>query len=151
GLADMAYLSDYGRGYAVMINSGNGKAMRQIGKLIRQYVIRDLTPPALPPVALVPAELEQHYRGYYQGISPRMQWFYGFERLMNVKKLVFTADGLSTTTYGLRQERWVPISGRLLRKGDQAVATLALLPDADGEILIQSDWSIFKQVSALRL
>ena len=151
GLTEMAYLSDYGRGYAVMINSGKGKALRQIGNLVRRYVIRDLTPPALPPAASVPAELQQHYGGYYQGISPRMQWFYGLERLMKIKKLSFTADGLSTTTYGLYHERWAPISERLFRKEDQSIATLALLPDADGEILIQSDWGIFKKVSALRV
>jgi CubicO group peptidase (beta-lactamase class C family) len=151
GLTEMAYLFDYGRGYAVMINSGKGKALRQIGNLVRRYVIRDLTPPALPSAASAPAELQQHYRGYYQGVSPRMQWFYGFERLMKIKKLSFAADGLSTTTYGLHQERWVPMSERLFRKEDQSVATLALLPDADGEILIQSDWGIFKKVSALRV
>jgi len=80
-----------------------------------------------------------------------MQWFYGFERLMKIKKLSFTADGLSTTTYGLYHERWAPISERLFRKEDQSVATLALLPDAEGEIRIQSDWETFKKVSALRV
>ena len=30
GLTDMAYLFDYGRGYAGMINSGKGKALRQL-------------------------------------------------------------------------------------------------------------------------
>jgi len=36
------YLSEHGRGYAVMINSGNGKALYRIAKLIRQFVVRDL-------------------------------------------------------------------------------------------------------------
>jgi len=54
GLADMDYLPDNGRGYAVMINSGNKTALRQIAGLVSQYVIRDLTPPALPPAAPVP-------------------------------------------------------------------------------------------------
>jgi hypothetical protein len=146
----MAYLSDYGRGYAVMINSGNGKALHQIAKLVRQYVIRDLTPPALPPATSVPTELRRHYGGYYQAISPRTQWLYGFERLIYIERLAFTADGLSTTSYGLGHQRWVPVSDRLFRKEDQSVATLALLPDADGEILIQFHWTTLKKVSALR-
>ncbi len=49
GLTEMAYLPGYGRGYAVMINSGSGKALRLIADMLRHYVIRDLIPPALPP------------------------------------------------------------------------------------------------------
>jgi len=150
GLTDMAYLPEYGRGYAVMINSGKGKAMNQIAKLVRQYVIRDLTPPAMPPAASVPAELQRHYGGYYQVISPRNQWLYGFERLIYIERLAFSADGLSTSIYGLSHERWVPVSERLFRVEDQSAPTLALLPDADGEVMIQSRWTTFKHVSALR-
>ena len=152
GLTDMAYLPDYGRGYAVMINSGNGRALYQIAELARQYVVRDLTPPALPPAASVPAELERHYAGYYQGISPRMQLFYPLQRLLNIKRLVFTAaDGLSITTYDLDHEQWVPVTERLFRREDQSAATLALLPDADGETLIQCNSETFKKVSAWRV
>jgi CubicO group peptidase (beta-lactamase class C family) len=152
GLTEMAYLPDYGRGYAVMINSGSGKALNEIGKLVRQYVIRDLTPPVLPPVASVPAELQRHYAGYYQGISPRVQLFYALERLINIGRLVFTATaGLSITTYNLHHEQWVPMTERLFRRENQSVATLALLPDADGETLIQCNFGTFKKVSALRV
>ena len=91
GRSQMAYLPEQGRGYAFMINSGNVDAMLKIGKLIRQYVIRDLTPPAVPPAASVPAELQRHYGGYYQGISPIFQGSYGFERLIYIKKLSFTS------------------------------------------------------------
>jgi CubicO group peptidase (beta-lactamase class C family) len=149
-LTDMAYLPSYGRGYAIMINSGNGRAMQQLVELVRQYLIRDLTPPALPPVASVPIELQRQYGGYYQIISPRSQWLYGFERLICVEKLAFTGNGLSTAGYGLGRQRWVAVSERLLRKEDQSLATLALLPDADGDVLIQTDVSTFKKVSALR-
>jgi CubicO group peptidase (beta-lactamase class C family) len=150
-LAEMAYLSDRGRGYAVMINSGNVRAINQIAKLVRQYVIRDLTPPPLPPTASVPAELRRHYAGYYQTISPRTQMSYGFERLIFVERLAFTPDGLSTSIYGLGRERWVPVSDRLLRKDDESAPTFALLPDADGEILIQAEGFTLKKVSALRV
>ena len=152
GLTDMAYLPDYGRGYAVMINSGNGGALYQIAELARQYVVRDLAPPALPPAASVPAELERHYAGYYQGISPRVQLFYPLDRLLNIKRLVFTtADGLSITTYDLHHEQWVPMTERLFRREDQSAASLALLPDADGETLIQCNSGTFKKVSAWRV
>jgi hypothetical protein len=79
---DMGYLPDYGRGYAIIINSGNGRALSRISELVRHYIIRGLTPPALPPVALVPADVQRHYRGYYQDISPRVQMTYGLESLL---------------------------------------------------------------------
>jgi CubicO group peptidase (beta-lactamase class C family) len=151
GLTDMGYLPDYGRGYAIMINSENSGALGKISTLVRQYVIRDLTPPPLPPVVSVPVELQQHYAGYYQGVSPRIQLLYVFERLINIKQLAFTTTGLSTTTYGLHSERWVPMTERLFRRNEQSIATVALLPDADGETLIQSGWVTFKKISALRV
>ena len=133
-----------------MINSGKGRALSRISRLVRHYVIRGLTPPAMPHAAAVPIELRRRYGGYYQAISPRSQWLYGFERLIHVERLAFTGDRLSTSFSGPGPQRWVPVSDRLFRKEDQSVATLALLPDADGEILIQAGWTTFKKVSPLQ-
>jgi CubicO group peptidase (beta-lactamase class C family) len=149
GLTEMAYLAEQGRGYVIMINSGDGVALYQIARLVREYVTRGLTQPTFPPAVQVPIELQQHYGGYYQGISPRNQWLYGIERLLKMRRLIFTGDGLCI--YGLGREGWVPISERLFRKADQSVATLALLPDVEGEVMIQSDSETFKKVSALRV
>jgi CubicO group peptidase (beta-lactamase class C family) len=151
GLSEMAYLSDTGRGYAVMINSGNGHALLRITKLIRSYLVRDLTPPLLPPPVSVPAELQRHYGGHYQIISPREQWLYAFDRLAQIKKLTFTSDALSTSTYGFGREKWLPVSPQLFRKENQSAATLGVLPDEDGKVLVECDRITFKKVSALRI
>jgi hypothetical protein len=102
-------------------------------------------------VASVPVELQRHYAGYYQGISPRVQMFYALERLLNIKRLVFTTNWLSVTTLGVYHERYVPTVERLFRKEYHSAATLALLPDARGEILIESGSGTFKQVSGWRV
>jgi CubicO group peptidase (beta-lactamase class C family) len=138
-LSEMAYLPDAGRGYAVMINSGNGHALLRITKLIRTYLVRDLTPPLLPAPVSVPTELQRHRGGYYQIISPREQWLYAFDRLAQITKLAFTSDALSTSTYGLGGEKWMPVSPRVYRKENQSAATLALLPDEDGKVLVECD------------
>jgi CubicO group peptidase (beta-lactamase class C family) len=150
-MSEMAYLADAGRGYAVMINSGNGHALLRITKLIRSYLVRDLTPPLLPPPVSVPAELQRHYGGHYQIISPRDQWLYAFDRLARIKKLTFTSDAVSASNYGFGLEKWMPVSPRLYRKVNQSAATLALLPDEDGNVLVECDGITFKKVSALRI
>lgn len=149
GLTDMAYLPDYGCGYAIMINSGSGRALSRISELVRHYIIRGLTPPPLPPVAFVPAEVRRHYEGYYQDISPRVQMIYGLERLLDIERLGFTTNSLSVI--GLRWAQMVPVTDRLFRKNDQSIATLALLPDSDGKTLIQYGWMTFKKVSGWRV
>lgn len=152
GLTQMEYLPDRGRGYAVMINTGNGPAMFRIVSLIRRYVVRDLSPAALPAVASISPEVQQHYTGYYEGISARDQWLNGFRRLVNVKKLTFGEGELLTSTYGLRgDERRVPVTDHLYRQPDQILATLALLPDADGETLIEYHWGTLRKISTLQV
>jgi len=105
----------------------------------------------LPPPVSVPAELQRHYGGTYQIISPRDQWLYAFDRLAGIKKLTFTSDALSTSTYGFGREKWMPVSPRIYRKENQTAATLALLPDEDGKVLVEYDGITFKKVSALRI
>ena len=149
GLTDMAYLPEFGRGYAITINSGNGRALTRITELVRHYIIRGLTPPTLPLVAIVPADVQRHYEGYYQDISPRVQMMYGLERLLGVGRVDFTTNGASVI--GLSRAQMVPVTDRLFRKEDQSIATLALLPDRDGETLIQYRWMTFKKVSGWRV
>lgn len=143
GLTDMAYLPDFGRGYAMMINSGNFRALTRISELVRHYIVRGLTPPALPPVACVPADVQRHYNGYYQFISPRRQLTYGLRRLLEIQWLGFTSNSVSLI--GLSRAQMVPVTDRLFRKSDESIATLALLPDSDGETLIQYDRMNFSQ------
>ena len=148
GLTDMAYLPEPGCGYAIMLNSGNGRALARISELVRHFIIRGLTPPPLSPVANVPADVQRHYEGYYQDISPRVQMFYGVERLLATGRVGFTTN--SASVIGLSRAQMVPVTDRLFRKKDQSIATLALLPDRDGETLIQYRWMTFKKVSGWR-
>jgi hypothetical protein len=148
-LTEMAYLPYQGRGYVVMINSGSWRAQTRISELVRHYLIRDLTPPRLPPVASVPAEVRQHYEGYYQDISPSAQLLYGVERLLATGRVDFTTDGASLI--GLRPAQLVPVTDKLFRKKDQSIATLALLPDSDGKTLIQYNWITYKKIPGWRV
>jgi len=151
GLAEMAYLPDYGRGYAIMINSGKQRTLIRIATLVRHYVTRGLTPPKRPPAKPVSAEVQEHYAGYYQNISPRKQKLQPLLRLFLVQKLDFTTNGFYTTTFGVHREHWLAVSDQLYRKADQSAATFALLPDDNGQTLIQNPVGTYKKVSGFRV
>ena len=151
GLAEMAYLPDYGRGYAIMINTGKQRSLEKIATLVRHHITRDLAPPKLPPLKSISAEIAQHYAGYYQDISPRKQKLQGLMRLILVRKLDFTTNGFSTTTFGVHREHWLAVTDKLYRKAGQSAATFALVPDSDGQILIQASFGTFKKVSGFRV
>jgi hypothetical protein len=70
--------------------------------------------------------------------------------LLSVKNLTFDNGGLSTSTCGLLRDRWVPMTNRLFRHDNETIARVALLPDSDGETLIQCGFDTYKKVSALR-
>jgi len=151
GLAEMAYLPDYGRGYAVMINSGKQGTLSRIATLVRHYATRGLKPPALPKAERVPVEVQRHYAGYYQNIRPRKQKLQPILRLFLVQKLDFTTDGFYTTTFGVHREHWMAVTDKLYRKSIQSAATFALLPDDDGQTLIQTPIGTYKKVSEFRV
>jgi hypothetical protein len=154
GLAQFGYLRDQGRGYVILMNSGNFNALHQIAGLVRKRVTQGLRIPALPPAVPVPAEIRLHYDGYYQLVSPGIQCLYGFERLADMTRLDFSANELTTAAYGLHGvfgQRWLPVSERLFRLHDESMAGLALLPDAGGNVLIQLGLGTFQHVSAWRV
>lgn len=127
GLTNMAYLPDHGVGFAFMINSGNGRGYQQIGRLIRDFLTRDLPRPAPPPAAPVPAVASEH-AGWYRPDNPRNQRFYLLERLALVRASA-TDSGLRLKPAIGKAATFVPVSERLFRGPSEPVATLALVDD----------------------
>ena len=150
GLSEMAYLPGYGRGYAIMINSGKEKTLTRISTLVRHYVIRGLTPPVLPKAQPVSEDIQRHYTGFYQEISPRKQKLQGVIRLIDIHTLNFTTNGFYTTLFGIKRQQWMAMGNNLFRKAGQSAATFALLPDDGGDTLIQTASGTFKKISAIR-
>jgi hypothetical protein len=151
GLTEMAYLPEYGRGYAIMINSGKQRTLEKITILVRHQITRDLTPPKPPTVKSISVDVAQHYAGYYQNISPRKQKLQGLMRLVLVQKLDFNTNGFYTTTFGVDREHWLAVTDKLFRKSNQTAATFALLPDEDGQTFIQNPVGTYKKVSGFRV
>jgi len=148
-ITQMGYLPGQGCGYVVMINSGSSIAGNRIANLVRDYLRPRLTPPPLPPVVPVPGQLKQHYAGYYQNISPMMQWSQGINRWLNSRTLTVTSNGLSVSFHGFGKHRVLPVTERLYRDEHASLASLALLPDRDGHTWIQCRMDTFERIPAL--
>ena len=148
-ITQMGYVPGQGCGYVVMINSGSFNAGWRIANLVRDYLRPRLTPPPLPPVVPVPDHLKQHYAGYYQNITPEMQWSQGINRWLNARTLTVTSNGLSVSFHGFYKHRVLPVMERLYRDENASLATIALLPDTDGHTLIQCRLDTFERIPAL--
>jgi len=147
GLTELSYLPDAGVGYVFMINAANGRAFVQIGRLIRGYITRNLTKPALPPAAAVPPQLAQDYAGWYELISPRTQRMQFLLRLTSLCKVSFTKTGLKVSPLIGCARTEVAVTNRLFRGEKEAAPTLALIEEkSEGTLMDLGMGSTFRHV-----
>ena len=138
GLTDMAYLPDSGVGYFISINSGNGKALYETGKAVRDYLTIDIPPEPMPKTAALPKDAAA-YAGWYRLASNRNGFMEGIYRLLSLS-LVRVKDGaLLVRGLGGLHQTSLPVSGPLLRRDNSPVATAALLPQQPEGRFIQFD------------
>jgi CubicO group peptidase (beta-lactamase class C family) len=126
GLTNMAYRPDQGVGFAFMINSGSGKAFEEIGRLVRDYLTRDQTPPEPPPVAAV-SDLARERVGWYRPDNPRTAKLRFVERVLGLIRVTATDSGLVLKPLLEDAHHFGPVSDRLFRQPSAPVATLALI------------------------
>ena len=140
GITEMAYMSDYGVGYFVSINSGNEDAFEEIAKAIRAYITRDLTKPPLPPAASLPANAAE-YAGWYEPDSPRDEIMHFLERILGMAHVRFADGKLLTTSLDGIDDVFIPVTGNQFRhvpKKDppEPIATIELLaPNVEGRFI----------------
>jgi hypothetical protein len=124
----MAYRPDQGVGYAFMINSGNGQALRRISRLVRDYLTRDQAPPAPPPALAMPASARSR-AGWYRPDNSRVQKLHFAERIAGLVRVRTGDSALSLRPLLGGADEYVPVSERLFRRPSEPVPTLALMDD----------------------
>jgi hypothetical protein len=135
GLADLAYLPEFGVGYVFMINSGDSEAFESIQQLLANFITRGLQKPPLPPAPSVATTTMNPFVGYFAPISPRHEILRPIERMV-IFNVWFENNGLITSLLGKRV-RLVPVTDKLFRNEDDPVATVALISDSPDGPLIQ--------------
>lgn len=140
GLTEMAYLPEYNVGFFYSINAGNGDAFGKIGDILRAYIERNLTHPAVPAAVALPANSED-YAGFYQPDSPRTTLTEFLVRLLGTTRIRFANGNLLQSGPGNSSQPFVPVAGaqfRYLPKEGAAepIATAMLLqPTTEGRFV----------------
>lgn len=93
GLTELAYLPGAGVGHAIMINSDDGTALREISRLVRGFETRALAPPAVEAGGALTAE-QRAMAGYYEPINPRQERGRFVERIVGVQRIRAEDDRL---------------------------------------------------------
>ena len=129
GLTMMGYRPDQSVGFAFMINSGSGEALRQISRLVRDFLTRDaaVSPPPTAPIS----DLARARAGWYRADNPRVQGLYFIERIFGVVRLRTADSVLLVRPLTGKTRRFVPVDERRFRQPFEPAATLALVDDGD--------------------
>ncbi len=148
GLTEMSYLPDHGLGFVMMMNSGNGVAYTEINNLIRNYLIRDLPKLALPASSSVPADVVVRYSGLYEPISPRIEMLRFIERLLGMSRVKLQGSDLQMKSLFGEINEYLAVNGRIFRKKDSPLSSLALVADDQEGTLIQTMWTTYRKIPA---
>ncbi len=151
GLTEFSYLSGHNVGYAFMINSGNGEALKRISDLVRDYQTKHLKSKEANMNSQSKTK-EIDISGYYVSISPRNQMFYFFESIFNVQQIWQKEDSLfrkyllgdDVKKYLLKNETHFisPETGKV---------SMAQAEDPLDGVIIQANQQTLKRVSSMRV
>ena len=133
-LSQYGYLPSRGLGYVYAINTANGRAMREIGRLIRRFLVRDLTPP-LPTAIEVPAARLRALTGYYQPITPRQELTRFVDRLLGVIRVEFQQGYLHAHPLFGERKVLIPVTERRFRGDNEPLPSLIFLDTGQGLVL----------------
>lgn len=152
GLSELAYLPEAGVGHAIMINSDDGRALREISQLLRAYETRDLPVPDLASAADT-GEIDRGIEGYYTAINPRQQLFFFVQKIFGVQRLVFD-DGRLGWRRSLMDgspDWFLPAGGGRYRSAETGRVALVRTRDPLAGEVVHSGWQVLKPVSAIRV
>jgi len=125
GLTELAYLPEAKLGHAIMINSDDGVAFREVSKLIRGYETRHLSQKTISKEREV-NDANRKIAGYYYPINPRQQVAYFLERILNIQKLWFEDDRLARKgLFGDEAIYYFPVTDKLYKSAETELVTLS--------------------------
>jgi CubicO group peptidase (beta-lactamase class C family) len=151
--AELAYVPELNAGYVFMINTGNYQAVSDLSKLLRGFLLKDVTPPYVSPAPLPKAFAD--LSGYYLPINHRVAWTQMLSDIQGVMKFDATEKhlqrgpllgGWDGPSYDYMSEN----NRNLLIDGWTGLPSIAIVKDPLAGRVVQVGADTYKPISALR-
>ena len=142
-LARYGYTRENNRGYFLVINAYNNRAMRKMERIIESWLIRDIKKRSNPTIfELSPARRKQII-GEYLAVTNRFSWV---ENTGRRKLKVFAKNKKLFTQIEAEQPRLLlPVNEKHFRRSGQSIATISIVNDAAGIPVLQGDLGNFRK------
>lgn len=149
GLTEFSYLPEARVGHAIMINSGNGTAYREISDLVRDYETRGLSAETMAVTTVVGPE-HHSIEGLYYPINSRQQTAYFIERVFNVQVLEFVDDKLvRRPLLGGEPVEYLAASADLYRHAETGAVSLSRVEDPLAGRVVHAGTLVLKPAPAI--
>lgn len=147
GLTEFAYLPNAGFGHAIMVNSDDYVAFREISDLVRNFETRDLE----PAVVENSSELTTDHvaiEGLYHPINSRQQIAYFLDRALGVQALSFEKNVLvRTPLLGGEATHYYPVTADTYRHDKTGLISLSRVVDPLAGTVVHVGTAVMKPVS----
>lgn len=153
GLTSFAYLPEHELGYALMISTSNGKAMKLISDLILDYQTKEFEPRQVVRDAAL-TEQQEAISGYYMTINPRMQMLYFLEKIAGVQRIWCSEDSVfQKALLGGETLKYLPADGLRFRSAETGLVSMVQTNDPlAGDVVHtgQIGWPVLKRIPAVQ-
>ncbi len=151
GLTEFAYLPEAGVGHAIMINSDDGAALREISKLVRGFETRALEAPAVEAAGELSAA-HRDLAGYYQPINPRQAMAYFIERIAGLQRIRAEDDRLvRQAVLGGEPTSYYPADATRYRHAETGRIEMVRADDPLAGPVVHAGTTVLQPVSGLRV
>jgi hypothetical protein len=97
-------------------------------------------------VSKIPAEIGTKFSGWYEPINPRVEKLRFLERLLGMVRITATTETFEVRSLD-KARKYVQVNDGLLRETDSPAATLALIPNAEEGVVVQTTSTTFLRIS----
>lgn len=145
-LAHYGYNRDTGMGYFIVINRFSHRPLRAMRSRIEAYIADGRRPAKGARVRLLP-EAMRALAGTYEPITVRFPERPGSEAPKPHPLRIIIQDGrLYTVTAAGSQRELVPVSDKHFRRAHEPEATIAMIEDEEGTLILQGDIGNYRKV-----
>ena len=148
-LSVCGYMTNQGVGYAAFQNStASGKSLRDITRLLQDFLLANKTIPAPPVANTPPGDLEQ-FTGYYEKANPRNQMFAFVDLLLGGKRTYVSGGILFEKDWFAQPKGLVAVSANQFRLEKEPEASTIFFNDEDGTPVMANLFFFGRKTSAV--